>query len=603
MEIWVHIKGKKLEEFRFILISPFYIPTFNLQHFHNLLRMDQPKATDKNNSKYLKMSQNREQIFINPGRYRFLLSFIIPVLIVTLISKICLISAEDGLKIQAAQSLLSSLSSSDQDKLQKISDTKYQIEQPSVNSLEFSTTDQPQSEASNLINGRRASSSSSGHTSNSQTPKRLVRSRYKLKSTGSGSHHQASNYSQPIALNPIDYQQLASGRSLMSNGPVIDYPGTSPNGYYYQGASQRASMYPFGESSTSSHAIVEQPMDEQQSGLGPDLPRLYPPTDYAGSARQAYTSPTARAYPFSTITNSRMREPSTIGHYGGQANVNFGGEPYLQASNHYPEYDPYIPSASINNLSMGENLASYSMNHQQNLLNPHFQHLPLSLDPGAHFDMLPNHIGARSRWSWPWIDVSSLGHLPASATFKKFAHHQHHHHHKEEYPMHHHEQDHLASKWEHGVTLGEIACIAVAVVLGIIILGSPFFLLYLMLFNGGNLLGATQMGLIAPAIPAAAATTAAGRRRKRSIEGSSHEREKLNAQELLGDYLMQHLSPFMDSDKLVKSFERFMSVKDDIDKIVKKLGITESKSSNSYESTSTDYQHTEMRRRRRRRKR
>lgn len=271
----------------------------------------------------------------------------------------------------------------------------------------------------------------------------------------------------------------------------------------------------------------------------------------------------------------------------------------------------------------------------------------------------------RSRWSWPWTDVSSYGsgsgHMP-SATFKK---HYHHHympaHHKGhdggsggsgggDHHHHHEEHDHMMSKWEHGITIGEIACIAVAVVLGIIILGSPFFLLFLMLFNGGNLFGATQMGLLAPAAtPAGTATVAGRRRRKRSIREAEaairkiarvakggvsggltkeqlEEIEKLRAQLTSGDlvgmgnYLFEKLSPFVSADKLMQSFVRIMEVKDDVEKLVGKLNLednsgkasgsssknnihaqtTSSPSSSSTSSSIKWAQHIEMKRRKRR---
>lgn len=323
------------------------------------------------------------------------------------------------------------------------------------------------------------------------------------------------------------------------------------------------------------------------------------------------------------------------------------------------------------------NPTSYNQNHRSMLPSHHHHHHDHNSAHSGHNNYHSN------RWSWPWFDVGSMTSSrvePSSstepyssnsngnhngnpissynpfgaATFKKHHyfvheeqdHHDHHGHHndhskhklhnkKQHHPSEQHDFDHsheLEShgKWEHGISLGEIACVAVAVVLGIIILGSPFFLLFLMLFNGGSLFGGTtQMGLLAPATQAGAAATpaaAAGKRRrrkKRSINlkdsNEAASKSKLPAQfgmEHIFGQVFEQLSPLISADKLMESFTRLELVRDDIERIVRKLSPgTILTSANSIDAskqhsnaakvnddikhTQQPHQHVEMRKRRR----
>lgn len=255
-------------------------------------------------------------------------------------------------------------------------------------------------------------------------------------------------------------------------------------------------------------------------------------------------------------------------------------DPHLSAGDLYDHYGP------VANLSEIHSAAPY--NSAPMLLPPvPLMPAPSSYYAGEHY--LPASSG-RSRWSWPWSDTSTGAPL-SSASFKKhfFLHHQPTHVKEHDDHQHHYndEHDHLMPKWEHGISIGEIACIAVAVVLGVIILGSPFFLLFLMLFNGGNLFGSTQMGLLAPAsTQAAAAVPASGRRRrKRSIEKQSEQMKVikgLTGDQLgkhlkdlgadgFGEYLFERLSPFLDAERLMQTFGKIMNIKDDFERIVEKL--------------------------------
>lgn len=296
-------------------------------------------------------------------------------------------------------------------------------------------------------------------------------------------------------------------------------------------------------------------------------------------------------------------------------------DPQLSAGDHYDHY------GSAANLSDIHSTAPYYSSSPLVFPPPP---LPLPLPPpllhappspyytDEHY--LPASSG-RSRWSWPWSDTSG-GALTTSGTFKKhfFQHHQPAHVKEQNYHHHHDndEHDHLMHKWEHGVSIGEVACVAVAVVLGVIILGSPFFLLFLMLFNGGNLFGSTQMGLLAPASAqaAAAALPASGRRRrKRSVDGASgggggggddglggnDQVKDVPSVDRVGEFLLDQLSPLLQGDKLLRTLGHIMNIKADFERIMAKLSQhgQDAKFESGQIKRKSQHAHVEMRRRRR----
>lgn len=400
----------------------------------------------------------------------------------------------------------------------------------------------------------------------------------------------SSSSGEPLAA-VADY----SGQSLLADN------GATPamNSYNSPPLAASGRMYPMGPSQAGlSHHRLR--------AFGANSPADLPYYLTAAASAQAPT----------TTTTAAASSTTAHGDYFPASGHSQSPSAGFQSSYHpaaESQYDHYVPR-------------NYSENQLDFASTGHHLSPPM-------LDYWPSPAAAhRSRWSWPWTDVSSLGYLgggggggvtgshtdfanlgpmSTAATFKKHHHHHHHHlpqHHKEHE---HHHEEHLMPKWEHAISFGEIACIAVAVVLGIIILGSPFFLLFLMLFNGGNLFGATQMGLLAPATVQGAATTAAGRRRRRKRSPEVDAKQAANglkAADLvnMGEHLFERLSPFMDADKLLRSFERMMNVKEDIEKIVKKLGLHEGHhlmeqmwtQKASQDRKANLQQHVEMRRRR-----
>lgn len=489
-------------------------------------------------------------------------------------------------------------------------------------------------------------------TQNGGGPRKMIRSRYRLRTKSDAPNlsgfqtAQFSNYSQPLdAQSPTPlannlpnnnhhqnyHDQHSLARALTGGGGggvsgvgVASIADSSPHisyATYLTSSSQRAPVHQAASESGSSGLVLDEPTSYNQEGL-----LDYTPPHHL---HQSYNLPPASGRMFSatgrthstsaTASNGDLNLPyflaspsmNSLDYYG---NVNTD---HQQSSG--SDHDHFVPRSMMANFS----------DHLNFEAPPYYS----TSSHSGHFPDYSNHYGSsgsggvgRSRWSWPWTDASNFGlHSGGPLTAATFKKHYHHHmpaQHKEHDHHHHHheEHDHQMSKWEHGISIGEIACIAIAVVLGVIILGSPFFLLFLMLFNGGNLFGGTQMGLLAPTTAGGAPAAAAGRRRrKRSVMSStgssnkvderelSHEAPAKEAKELdlhgIGEYLFERLSPFMEQGKLMRSFERIMNVKDDIESIVADLAQAKQAKGGSNKSPANgqnvDNQHIEMRRRRR----
>lgn len=517
--------------------------------------------------------------------------------------------------------------------------------------------------------------------------KKLIRSRYRSRvvnpneSSTSNSPNTSFNYSQPFDNSPIS-QQVALGRAL--SVPVVTSRGSvapdSPVAYssYLATHSQRAPIHSAaaaelpsatvsnsvsvvgsaansnGRQSNSASLVLDEPTSYNQENLLDYTPPLQQTT--AGHYSQSMPS-LNRLY--TTTGRSRGSPQSSLPYFLASPSIGYSdfygngnGDHHTSSSDYISEH--YIPRSMLSNShsssgggnnNNNNNFTDHHLNYESSPAFASSIQFPPSTDFSHPYSPSSSFLG-RSRWSWPWADVSSLtgtgsgfGNVLASnanpmtsATFKK--HYHHHHmpaHHKEHDHHHHHEEHEHLSKWEHGISIGEIACIAIAVILGVIILGSPFFLLFLMLFNGGNIFGGTQMGLLAPAVAPGAGggggSSGGGsggggngrRRRKRSLDnidnkvgvGLSKKELEARLKELdlhgVGEYLFERLSPFMDADKLMRSFEKIMEVKDDIESLVTKVGLGDLKASVPFEQSSSSvvgenpeskYKHVEMRRRR-----
>lgn len=123
------------------------------------------------------------------------------------------------------------------------------------------------------------------------------------------------------------------------------------------------------------------------------------------------------------------------------------------------------------------------------------------------------------------------------------------------------------SHWTGGFGLSEIICSIVAIAIGAIILGAPFFLIYLALM--GNFSGSGTLSLTNPTSgslvsPAATTTTVNGRRKRLAIfeqlSSSLNEHQRLYPNELgsFADSVVNHLSPFVDMHQVTNTFKRLV---------------------------------------------
>lgn len=488
--------------------------------------------------------------------------------------------------------------------------------------------------------------------------RKMIRSRYRLRNkvdapsiSGFQTATQLSNYSQPLdstqppllaASNlPVNQyqhkhqhypeQQHSLARALTGSGVGVASIGdSSPHvsyATYLTSPSQREPVHHAIGESGSSNLVVDEPTSYNQESLLDYTPSHFHHQGYnLPPASGRMFSPTGRSQSMSNSATSAsaISDLNSLPYFLGSPSMNsldyYGSSNSDHQQSRGPDHDDhFVPRSMLSNFSSDH--LNFEAPPYYSSSSSHSSHSPSLSDYMTHYG-IPGSSAARNRWSWPWTDSSSLGVHPGgpmtAATFKKHYHHMPAQHKEHDHHHHHHEEhDHQLSKWEHGISIGEIACIAIAVVLGVIILGSPFFLLFLMLFNGGNLFGGTQMGLLAPTTAAAPAGAAGRRRRKRSVmsstntgnvasdgELSNEEATKANELDLhgIGEYLFERLSPFMEPEKLMHSFERIMNVKDDIESIV--AGLTKAKrtkvdSMQSNGQNKANQQHVEMRKRRR----
>ena len=433
-----------------------------------------------------------------------------------------------------------------------------------------------------------------------------------------------------------------------------------------------AAVVPQQQQASASSASGLDAVGEQYGAQGP--PEVTP-NDWAAQS-QPVSAPLASAQAAQAAQATQAASSERENHYG---RVNYStGQPRAQH-----QQQSGAPLDALGQAPLAASSMDYLLEQAPHLHGSQLHGSQLhggQLQPHANLGASLGPLG-RSRWSWPWIDASSygsslggsLGGPEASleqqqqqllslldpqpaATFKK--HHQHHHHHynhnhnhklnnhrlkhhKAHHQHHHleqmqhqhqhhelddhdHEHHELMPKWEHGISIGEIACLALALLVGIVILGSPFFLLFLMLFNGGNLLGggAAQLGLLAPAsVQTAAGAPAAGRRRrKRSLGKSSANREDHDNYENFkhsdwppawrepaelvraGGHLLERLEPLLNG-QLGLSVARILEAKEDIGRLLAQLGAQTDTGEQSKGPQTEAGRHTEMRRRRRRRRR
>lgn len=117
------------------------------------------------------------------------------------------------------------------------------------------------------------------------------------------------------------------------------------------------------------------------------------------------------------------------------------------------------------------------------------------------------------------------------------------------------------SHWTGGFGIAEIICSIVAIAIGAIILGAPFFLIYLALM--GNFSGSGTLNLTNPtqgATPAGGATTTVNGRRKRLaiFEQLNSLGERQHVTGSVVEAIANQISPFIDLQQVSSSFKRLV---------------------------------------------
>lgn len=120
----------------------------------------------------------------------------------------------------------------------------------------------------------------------------------------------------------------------------------------------------------------------------------------------------------------------------------------------------------------------------------------------------------------------------------------------------------MLSHWTGGFSITEIICGIVAIAIGAIILGAPFFLIYLALM--GNFSGSGSLSLTNPAAGGAAggAAPANGRRKRLAIyEPLSSLKEGRRSAELfaMADSIVNQISPFIDVQQVANTLKRLVT--------------------------------------------
>lgn len=117
------------------------------------------------------------------------------------------------------------------------------------------------------------------------------------------------------------------------------------------------------------------------------------------------------------------------------------------------------------------------------------------------------------------------------------------------------------SHWTSGFTITEIICSLVAISIGAIILGAPFFLIYLALmgnFSGSGTLSLTNPSQTTPA-SGGTSTTVNGRRKRLAIfEQINDQQQRASEFGILADSVVRQLSPFVDLQQVSATFKRLV---------------------------------------------
>lgn len=206
---------------------------------------------------------------------------------------------------------------------------------------------------------------------------------------------------------------------------------------------------------------------------------------------------------------------------------------YAPYSNHYASY-----------MSPSSNEASYSNQQQHHYPSANHYRTQPALSSSYPSNTYDRHSNYHDRYGYYhgaaeaplWSTSSHSGGLMSSASS-------------------------MLSHWTNGFSISEIICGLIAISIGAIILGAPFFLIYLALM--GNFSGSSTLSLTNPTqgtTPAGGANTTNNGRRKRLAvfeqSPSFNDDNKTSEYIVLADSIMSQLSPFVDLQQVVRTFKR-----------------------------------------------
>lgn len=281
--------------------------------------------------------------------------------------------------------------------------------------------------------------------------------------------------------------------------------------------------------------------------------------DSYAAAYAAANSPGSSADQQSTVqvandnAYSSFGEPAPGPVSAGSVSSSPAGSPVVSSPQHSASYYASFMSPSTNEASYSGGGVSSPLGHHHYYQPPSYYKSPISSSSlaGAGYPSFERHssppgyfdrafVGSMSP-SQHWAAASSM---PSSGLMSSAST--------------------ALSHWTGGFTIGEIICTVVAIAIGAIILGAPFFLIYLALM--GNFSGSGTLSLTNPAQGSTAAggatTTVNGRRKRLAIfEQMNSKDDQKHASEFvaLADSIMSQLSPFVDIQQVAGTFKRLVS--------------------------------------------
>lgn len=220
---------------------------------------------------------------------------------------------------------------------------------------------------------------------------------------------------------------------------------------------------------------------------------------------------------------------------------------------HSSYYASYMsPSTNEATYSSGQQQQHLHHHHQQQLYSPshHHHRSPMGYPTNAAYDRSNYYADHYAGHYQPaasspfWASSSSLGSTGGLMSSASTA----------------------LSHWTNGFSISEIVCGLVALAIGAVILGAPFFLIYLALM--GNFSGSGTLSLTNPtqgaATPGGASTTVNGRRKRLAIFEQSFNMDNDNKKNRTSDYvalsdsLISHLSPFVNFQQVTGTFKQLI---------------------------------------------